>query len=240
MPYKICDIEVASQGEFAVILEGENKENYINIYDKNGEPVSEIQTTIDKSGYPMDIDLSSDGTKLFSTYMYLDGVNAKNGLAAYNFGPVGVNENADRLMGGYQLESTLVPKVEFLDNNTICAFGDNQIILYTMREKPSEKAKIALKEEVQSVVFNDKYVGIVIPNNEDAKKDQNKAPFVLELYNTNGRKVMSQPIDFKYENVRMIGDEIIFTGGTECKIYTVKGKLKFWGLRKSASFGDKL
>ena len=227
MPYKICDIEVASQGEFAVILEGESKENYINIYDKNGEPVSEIQTTIDKSGYPMDIDLSSDGTKLFSTYMYLDGVNAKNGLAAYNFGPVGVNENADRLMGGYQLESTLVPKVEFLDNNTICAFGDNQIILYTMREKPSEKAKIALKEEVQSVVFNDKYVGIVIPNNEDAKKDQNKAPFVLELYNTNGRKVMSQPIDFKYENVRMIGDEIIFTGGTECKIYTVKGKLKF-------------
>lgn len=227
MPYKICDIEVASQGEFAVILEGENKENYINIYDKNGEPVSEIQTTIDKSGYPMDITLSEDGTKLFSTYMYLDGVDAKNGLAAYNFGPVGVNENADRLMGGYQLDSTLVPKVEFLDNNTICAFGDDQIILYSMREKPSEKAKIALKEEVQSVVFNDKYVGIVIPNNEDAKKDQTKAPYVLELYNTNGRKVMSQPIDFKYENVRMIRDEIIFTGGSECRIYTVKGKLKF-------------
>ena len=226
MPYKICDIAVASQGEFAVILEDE-KVNYINIYDKNGEQISEIQTTIDKSGYPMDMDLSSDGTKLFSTYLYLDGVDVKNGLAAYNFGPVGVNENADRLMGGYQLEDTLVPKVEFLDNNTICAFGDNQVILYSMREKPSEKARIALKSEVQSVIYNDKYVGIVISNEEETKKNEEKAPYVLELYNTNGRKVMTQKIDFSYENVRMTKDEIVFTGGTECRIYTVKGKLKF-------------
>ena len=226
MPYKICDIAVASQGEFAVILEDE-KVNYINIYDKNGEQISEIQTTIDKSGYPMDMDLSSDGTKLFSTYLYLDGVDVKNGLAAYNFGPVGVNENADRLMGGYQLEDTLVPKVEFLDNNTICAFGDNQIILYSMREKPSEKARIVLKSEVQSVIYNDKYVGIVISNEEETKKNEEKAPYVLELYNTSGRKVMTQKIDFSYENVRMTKDEIVFTGGTECRIYTVKGKLKF-------------
>lgn len=223
MPYKICDIAVAGQGEFAVILEGE-KENYINIYDKNGEQISEIQTTIDKSGYPMDIDLSEDGEKLFSTYLYLDGASAKNGLAAYNFGAVGQNENADRLMGGYQLEDTIVPKVEFLDNNTVCAFGDTQFIIYTMREKPSQKAVITFEEEIQSVVYNSDYIGVVIPNKADDKKD---APYILELYNTSGRKVMTQEIDFAYENVRMSKDEIIFTGGTECRIYTIKGNLKF-------------
>lgn len=223
MPYKICDIAVAGQGEFAVILEGE-KENYINIYDKNGEQISEIQTTIDKSGYPMDIDLSEDGEKLFSTYLYLDGASAKNGLAAYNFGAVGQNENADRLMGGYQLEDTIVPKVEFLDNNTICAFGDTQFIIYTMKEKPSQKAVIAFEEEVQSVVYNSNYIGVVLPNTADDKKD---APYILELYNTSGRKVMTQEIDFAYENVRMSKDEIVFIGGTECRIYTIKGSLKF-------------
>ncbi len=223
MPYKICDIAVAGQGEFAVILEGE-KENYINIYDKNGEQISEIQTTIDKSGYPMDIDLSEDGEKLFSTYLYLDGASAKNGLAAYNFGAVGQNENADRLMGGYQLEDTIVPKVEFLDNNTICAFGDTQFIIYTMKEKPSQKAVIAFEEEVQSVVYSSDYIGVVLPNTAD---DKNDAPYILELYNTGGRKVMTQEIDFAYENVRMSKDEIVFTGGTECRIYTIKGNLKF-------------
>lgn len=224
MPYKICDIAVASQGEFAVILEGE-KENYINIYDKNGEPISEIQTTIDKSGYPMDVDLSNDGKKLFSTYLYLDGAEVKNGLAAYNFGEVGQSENADRLMGGYQLEDTIVPKVEFLNNNIIAAFGDNQIIIYSMKEKPSEKTKIAFEEEVQSVVYNSDYIGVVIPDNEI--KEGKTAKYLFELYNTSGKRVMTKKIDFDYENVKMYGEEIVFTGGTECKIYTIKGKMKF-------------
>ena len=226
MPYKVCDVSVASQGEFAVILEGET-ENYINLYDKNGDPISEIQTTINKSGYPMDMDISEDGTKLFSSYLYLDGVNAKNGLAAYNFGAVGQNENADRLMGGYQLDDTIVPKVEFLDNDTICAFGDTQFIIYAMKEKPSEKARISFEQEVQSVVFNNEYIGVVLENEETVKEGKEKAPYVLEVYNTNGRKVMSKKVDFHYENVRMNDEEIVFTGGTECRIITLKGVTKF-------------
>ena len=226
MPYNICDVSVASQGEFAVILEGE-KVNYINIYDKNGDQISEIQTTINQSGYPMDIDLSNDGEKLFSTYLYIDGVNIKNGLAAYNFGPVGVNENADRLMAGYQLEDTIVPKVEFMDNNTICAFGDNQIIIYSMKEKPSEKTKISFEEEIKSIFFNQQYIGVVVENNEESNDGEKRAPYVMELYNTNGRKVMSRKIDFSYENVRMTDKEILFAGGNQCKIYNIKGGLKF-------------
>lgn len=226
MPYRICDVAVAAQGEFAVILEG-NKENYINIYDKNGEEISEMQTTIGKSGYPMDIDLSENGEKLFSSYFNLDGVEVRYGLAAYNFGAVGQSENADRMVGGYQPEDTVIPKVEFLDNNTVCAFGDKQFIIYSMREKPSEKTKIVFEHEIKSVVFNSKYIGAVILNDSEAKDGEKKAPYVLEVYNLNGRKVMVKNVDFDYDNVRMIGEEIVFTGGTECRIYTVKGKQKF-------------
>ncbi len=224
MPFKISDVEVASQGEFAVILEGE-RENYINIYDKNGECILEMQTTIDKSGYPMDVDLSDDGEKLFSTYLYLDGATIRNGLAAYNFGVVGQMENADRLMGGYQMEDSIVPKVAFLDNNTICAFGDNQFIFYSMRQKPSEKAKITFNNEIKSVVYNQSYVGVVILNEDNNTAE--KAPYVLELYNTGGRRVMRKEIDFQYEKVQMNQDEIVFTGGTECRIFSTNGSLKF-------------
>lgn len=223
LPYKICDIAVASQGAFAVILESE-KENFINLYDRNGEPISEIQTTIDKGGYPMDIDLSEDGEKLFSTYVSLDGMTAVNGLTAYNFGSVGQNENAERMVGGYQLEGTIVPKIEFLDNDTVCAFGDNQFIIYSMREKPSEKAKIVFEQEIRSVIYNKDHIGVIIPNIDD---DKSEKPYVLELYNTNGRRVMTQKLEFDYKKVRMSNEEIIFTGGSESRIYTVSGKLKF-------------
>ena len=50
---------------------------------------------------------------------------------------------------------------------------------------------------------------------------------MLELYNTNGRKVMTEKIDFDYKKVRLNKEEIIFTGGEETRIYTINGSLKF-------------
>ena len=34
-------------------------------------------------------------------------------------------------------------------------------------------------------------------------------------------------IDFEYQKVRMTDKEIVFTGGNECRVYTIKGGLKF-------------
>ena len=110
-----------------------------------------------------------------------------------------------------------------MDNNTICAFGDDRFVIYSMREKPSEKANIAFDQEVKSVVFNSSYIGAVVPN----QNEKDDAPYVLELYNTNGRKVMTEKIDFDYKKVRMSNNEIIFTGGAETRVYSVKGNLKF-------------
>lgn len=223
MPYTVCDIAVAGQGEFAVILEGKN-ENYINLYDRNGKQIAESKKAIDQSGYPLDVDLSENGEKMFSSYLAIDDKGGvQNKITASNFGEVGQNENADRIVGGYQFEDTFFPKVEFLDNNTVCAFGDNQFIIYSMREKSSQKAVIPFDTEIQSVVFNSQYVGVVILND----KEDAQSPYILKLYNTNGHEVLKKEIDFEYDNVRMSEEEIIFTGGTECRIYTMNGKEKF-------------
>ncbi len=223
MPYTICDIAVAGQGEFAVILEGKN-ENYINLYDRNGKQIAESKKAIDQSGYPLDVDLSENGEKMFSSYLAIDDKGGvKNKITASNFGEVGQNENADRIVGGYQFEDTLFPKVEFLDNNTVCAFGDNQFVIYSMKEKSSEKAVIKFDTEIQSVVFNSQYVGVVLVN----EKENAQTPYVLKLYNTNGHEVLKKDIDFEYDTIRMSEEEIIFTGGTECRIYTMNGKEKF-------------
>ena len=96
-----------------------------------------------------------------------------------------------------------------------------------MKEKPSEKTKISFEEEIKSIFFNQQYIGVVVENNEESNDGEKRAPYVMELYNTNGRKVMSRKIDFSYENVRMTDKEILFAGGNQCKIYNIKGGLKF-------------
>lgn len=223
MPYAICDVDVANQGAFAVVLESEET-NYINLYNKKGEIVYEIQTTIDKSGYPLDISISDDGKKLFTSYLNIENSLAENSLAAYNFGDVGQNSNADRMVGGYKFDNEVIPKVEFIDNDTVVAFGTSTITVYAMKEKPTDKATIELKDEIRSVFYSEKYIGIVQNYTGD---EEHK--YVVKVYDLNGNLEFYNYIDFEYNNIYAAKKEMIITGGTNCLIFRTNGSVKFEG-----------
>lgn len=223
MPYTICDVDVANQGAFAVVLESEET-NYINLYNKKGEIVYEIQTTIDKSGYPLDISISDDGEKLFTSYLNIENSLAENSLAAYNFGDVGQNSNADRMVGGYKFDSEVIPKVEFIDNDTVVAFGTHTITVYAMKEKPTDKASIELEEEIRSVFYSEKYIGVVQNYTID-----DKHKYMVKVYDLNGNLKFESYIDFDYNNIYAANKEIIITGGADCLIYRANGSVKFQG-----------
>lgn len=222
MPYAICDVDVAKQGVFAVVLESE-KTNYINLYNKKGEIVYEMQTTIDKSGYPLDIALSDDGQKLFVSYMHVGNNTMKNNLAAYNFGEVGQNANADRLVGGYEFKDEIFPKVEFIDNETVVAFGTNSIEIYSMKEKPNQKEHLKFDENIRSIFYSEKYIGVV----QDVQTENAKHKYKITAYNLHGKEQFSEPVDFDYNNIFATEKEIILTGGAHCLILRTNGTVKF-------------
>ncbi len=232
MPHAICDVDVADQGAFAVVLESD-KTNYINLYNKRGEMVYEIQTTIDKSGYPFDITISDNGEKLFTSYLTVGAKGMENKLAAYNFGDVGQNSNADRMVGGYLMEGQTVPKVQFVNNDTVCAFGTNSIELYSMREKPKHRDTIMYRGDVQSIFYSEKFVGCVLDlryktgTETDAEDEQHK--YRIYAYNLKGRKTLDKYIDFEYDNIYASDKEIIVTGGSDCMIFRANGSVKFTG-----------
>ena len=223
MPYSICDVDVANQGAFAVVLESEET-NYINLYNKKGEIVYEIQTTIDKSGYPLDISISDDGEKLFTSYLNIQATKVQNNLAAYNFGDVGQNSNADRMVGGYMFDNQIISKVEFVDNDTVVAFGTKTISVYSMKEKPSEKAKLEFEQEIRSVFYSSEYFGIVQELSGDTEH-----LYVMKVYDMNGNLEFQEYIDFAYDNIYAADKEVIITGNSNCLIYRANGKIKFNG-----------
>lgn len=220
-PYTICNLDVASQGVFAVVLKNE-KENYIDLYDKYGEKLVEIRTTIADSGYPLDISLSDSGNKLVTSYITIEGCAIENTIAAYNFDSVGQN-TTDRLVGGFNnLEDTIIPKIEFLNDDMICAFGDNRFIFYSMREKPSEKSTVTdFHGEIQSIFYNTKYVGVV------EKGVTQDSLYQMRVFDTNGNERFSREINFTYSNIYATEREIFVIGKSDVCIYDMQGTLKF-------------
>lgn len=225
MPYTICDVDVSNQGCIAVVLESD-KTNYINCYDKSGDIIYEIQTTIDKSGYPLDIAISNDGQKLVTSYIHIVGNQVENELATYNFGVVGQNANADRLVGEYTYADEIVSQVEFTDNDTIVAFGTKSITIYTMKEKPAVKKTIKYSGELMSVFSNKKYIGYV----QNVMQEGTSTPrYKVTVYNLRGNKEFTGYIEFDYDAIYAADNEIIFSGGSNCKIFRKNGSVKFDG-----------
>ena len=222
MPYSICSVDVGVQGAFTVILEGDDS-NYINMYDANGGEVYTFRTSIDKSGYPLDISISEDGIKLFTSYFKLDGVNFRNNVAAYNFGEVGQNAGADRIVGGYSFDDELVSRVRFVTNDIVAAFSDTEIIIYDFKEKPSERTHIEYGCEIYSILYNKNYVGFIKKNEGETEN----GGYVLVCHDLSGKEMFSYPFSIEYDNIYAADDEIIITGGNQCLIVSKQGRTKF-------------
>lgn len=228
MAYPICDIETADQGVFGVVLE-DSDANFIHIYDKAGEELMGGKMSMEENGYPLDIGLSNDGKKVIASYVAIDGITAKNTLAFYNFTSVGQNANSNWLVGAYNFTDSIFPKTVFMDNDIICAFGDNESILYSMKETPQEKKKIKFKSDISSIFYSDQYIGYVLQKNET----QNNSKYELQVYNIKGKQVFSQDLDMEYNSVKLDGKDIILVGDNECRIYSLNGTMKFKGDFKS-------
>lgn len=222
MNYDITNVDISDQGVYVVVLSGDDC-NYINAYDKDGSDVYEMKTSIGNSGYPLDIAISDDGQKLFTSYIKVDSSSVTDYIAAYNFGSVGQNENADRLMGGFTYDDTIFPYVDFIDNDTVACFGDNQIVIYQMSEKPSEKATIDIGDtEMLGVFANSEYIGYISGNEEDTDEK-----YSICIYDVSGNMEAKANYNNSFNDIYATDDELIITSDYGCSIYYMNGTRKF-------------
>ena len=153
--YPIVDVAVASQGVVAAVM-SEGTSNYIYLYSSSGEELVAIKTNVSQMGYPLDFALSEDGEKLVVSYLNInEGLTATN-LVFYSFGEAGANE-VDHIMGSYANDS-IIPKVEFLNNNTIAAYAEESFALYSMNYYPELIRETDFGREIKSLFASDKYL----------------------------------------------------------------------------------
>lgn len=220
LKYPLINVEVSEQGVVAAVLE-DSKANYFQITDKSGKELVTGRTVLKGNGYPVDFSLSQDGQKMIVSYIYVSGGISQSKVLFYNFSEIGQN-STDRMVGGFnQYTSTIVPDVEFINNNTAVAFGDDKLTVYKMKEKPSIKEEIELDEKIQSIFYSEKYIGIVFRND-----DKEKAR-VLKVYNTSGKQIFSKDIDSEYSEIVFAGNHVLKYNDKKCELISLKDVVKY-------------
>ena len=127
------------------------------------------------------------------------------------------------MVGGYSFDEEFIPKVEFLTNDIVAAFSDKEILLYNMKEKPSERGKTEYGGEASSVFYSSEFLGVVRPNS-DSDKSSN---YIMTVYDLSGKKIFEYAFSMDYEKIYADANEIIITGSNQCLIIDKSGRTKF-------------
>ena len=220
----IRDFCVSANGVVAAVLDDADITR-IYVYDGNEStdvPIVYGKATMDKSGYPVSISLSPNGNLMAVSYLYVDSGNMKSSVAFYNFGEVGKNE-ADNYVSGFDYMDTIVPYVQFMDNDSAFGVSDDRIVFFSGAERPVNIASDFLADEVQSVYYSEDYVGLVFID------QSGESAYRLDVYNQSGSKVHSQLFDIEYTDIVFHKDQIIIYNDLDCRIYGLNGVEKFAG-----------
>ncbi len=222
--YPISAICVAGQGVVAVMLE-DSGNNYIKLYDTAGEELVTIKSSLEGEGYPFAFSLSEDGKKLALSSLDIDGNSLRNVVEFYNFSDVGQNY-VEQLVGAYQEEfqNSLVPKIEFINNNTVCAFADNQIVVFQMKEIPEIIATVPVEEKINAVFYNDSYIGLI------SEHEQEGALFQLQVYTADGKEVSGisgTKLSEEYSQAFFTKENLVLYNEYSCEIINMGGVEKF-------------
>ena len=210
----IQEIRISAQGVIAAVL-SDSATNYINLYDKQGNVLGSIKASLQNTGYPLAIALSSDATRLLASYLCMDGSTVKTRVISYNFSDTQSKHVIDTL----ELEE-LYPKIEFLAHNKAVMFGEKSFVLYNTDTKEIT-AQQTFENEIASAFCSDQKIGFIF------KASDENGQYYMEIYNKAGRKNSSVYFDFDYEGINVYDDEVILYNSQEMAVYQMNGRLKF-------------
>lgn len=225
MPIK--KVQISEKGALVLLLE-KNSDHYIQYLDAKGNVIAEGKAVFKKSGYPLDISLSDDGLKLAISYFVLENGAAKTNIVFYSFSSIG-SAQIDNIVSSESLENTVVPTVYYADSKTAFAFGDDRFLIFQGRQRPELAKEILLKEDVESIFYDEEYAGMVFKTEKGYRMD---------VYNRNGNQVLSKEFDFDYDTIKVSNGQIILYNDTQWCIYTMKGRLKLSPCQLSGSVSD--
>ncbi|MBO4669441.1 MAG: hypothetical protein J5648_05640 [Lachnospiraceae bacterium] len=216
--YQIVKVQVASQGVTAVWMNN-GDEDFIRLYQADGKVIVDMNTLVSTSGFPIDFSLSNDGTKLVTAFASFKEDHLQTQLSFYNFGDVGGNYY-DGLVAVEIFADEMIADVEFVNNNTVAAYGDKGVRIYDMEEIADLRHEITSDTPITMVSYSDSCVALVVENSGEG------ANFLARIYDLEGKLLDERGIAELYTDFLIDGNDAIMFNDSEVYIYRIGGKDK--------------
>lgn len=218
----IHKVAVSAGGVTAIAVEDDLADK-VYFYDMTGRQMNiEMKTLLTEDGYTLDMALSPDGQQMVSAYVYLDQGVMKNQVVFRNFGEEG-QEMIKRLVGGFrEYEGELVGRTVFLSDVYACAFAQDRVCFYSLKNRlsPQLVQQIDYEDEIISIFYSSDYVGVISEGSDSANRK-------LRVYDRTGKMVTEFETDFAYTGANFSGGRIVLYNSLHCEIYNLYGDLKY-------------
>ena len=208
----IKQIAISNQGIVAVLME-ELSVSKLEVYSPEGELLGDGVFSLEDAGYPMNLSISSDGTKIAITFAQVSGTKFNSCVAVYNFDNVGEN-HIDHLVFAKNYSDYLVPEVHYFDNSVVVAVGDGILAVYQGSQIPELVKEVTFEEEIKSVFYGEKHVGLVFDGDEGK---------VLKLFDFRGNQTAEIAFDMSYSNIRIEEKTVVIYNDLELGVYSHNG-----------------
>ena len=226
LKYPLVSASVSDTGITEVILGGE-RNSYLQVYDKELSLIAEFRTSVGDMGFPMSAAISPDGTRLAVSFFQINGMKTKSSVVFYDLSlevPVEESAETEELSAGFNYDDIMIPRLEFLNKNTLVATGDGTAFFYRVSAEPTETAKVEFEKTIESVFSGKGKIGFVLDNTDDPD-----GRYEVALYNSRGSQTMSMKVDMNYETIEMYGNEIYAYRGNVCTILSTSGRIIYQG-----------
>lgn len=209
----IKHIAVSNQGVVAVLME-ESDAAKLEVYSAAGEMLGDGVFSLEEAGYPMNLTISSDGTKIAIAFAQVSGTKLNSCVAVYNFDNVGENY-VDHLVFAKNYSEYMVPEIHYFNESILTAVGDGILAIYQGNQIPELVKEVTFEEEIESVFYGEKNVGLVFETAEGR---------VLKLFDLKGNPISEIAVDMHYSNIRIEEKTITIYNDTELGVYSYTGK----------------
>lgn len=217
--HEIIDIEVSDNGMVALSTDYKDS-SYIEIKDISGNDIINIKNNFSSTGYQQDIALSEDGTMLAAAFLCVSDGTLRSKVFFYD---LTAESSDDMLKASFdQYQDTVLTDVEFLNNKTVCAMGDDRISFYrTDRDIQLINEESSLDWEVQSVSFEK---GRVLLIARDGSSEYN---YRAVVYNASGKRIADTGFDYSYSAARLAGRNILLYSSYGFQLINFRGHIRY-------------